>query len=145
MQKKIENYIHHYLGCEVIRKDEIWQLKSVEIGLNTNIIGKIRRKQEDRQTWDLENFEFRNGEIPIKPILRPLSDMTEDEFKVVCKIVNWNEDEYDVKWFIAEYQDVFIRIGFIHSFELTKYLLEQSFDLFGLIKDGLAIDRSKLN
>jgi hypothetical protein len=76
---QLKDVLHYYLGCEVIFKDEAWKLKSVEIGINGNICGKITRKRHDRQTYDLENYEFRKGESTIMPILWPLSDMTEEE------------------------------------------------------------------
>lgn len=60
-EKNIKDYLHLYLGCEVFRNDEIWKLKSVEIGINGNVCGKITRKRQERQTYDLENYEFRNG------------------------------------------------------------------------------------
>jgi hypothetical protein len=70
------------------------------------------------------------------PILRPLSDMTEEE-----------HESYETYYMSLEAQ----REEDHHSIceveiaaHTTQWLLSKSFDLFGLIDAGLAIDKTKL-
>lgn len=66
-----------------------------------------------------------------KPILRPLSDMTEEEEGEYWKIrgTGWTSE--------TESQMIREATG-------TKYLLSKGFDLFGLIESSQAIDRTTL-
>jgi hypothetical protein len=70
----------------------------------------------------------------IKPILRPLSDMTEEESKEIGFWGVWHDVEFnalawdDVHW----------------SPEDFRILLSHHFDLFNLIPEGLAIDACTL-
>jgi hypothetical protein len=59
-----------------------------------------------------------------KPILRPLSDMTETEKREVegCLM-----DDYE--------------FGFLHKPFTVKYLISKHFDVFGWIEKGLAISK----
>lgn len=171
--KELKDYLHLYLGCEVEYKGEIWKLKSVEIGINGNICGRITRKRYDRQTYDLENYEFRDNQIPFKLIPRPLSDITEwiehsgNLFIPLKVLAGWagtcSAEDWEVKDnFTVEHKKVTgctFRItdsgDFImkrsekwKDFEVCSQqvfmfqkLLEWHFDIFGLIKSGLAIDK----
>jgi len=66
----------------------------------------------------------------IKPILRPLSDMTEDEA---------NNEVWET---VPEYNDF---KGLVcHVSPAFRYLLSRHFDLFGWIEKGLAIDKTKI-
>lgn len=64
----------------------------------------------------------------IKPILRPLSDMTEEE-----------EAEYLQIVFSHEHSNTMRNLS--KDAEGVKYLLSKGFDLFGLIEEGLAIGK----
>lgn len=111
----------------------------------------------------------------IKPILRPLSSMTEEETEHVANMcyhsVFDNAPEFENKVFpddpdleaagmIAFEQGEKFRYGLtidwygvrfsvngsdmrIKTYEIVGYLLSRSFDLFGLIDAGLAIDSTK--
>jgi len=69
--------------------------------------------------------------LPFKhrPILRPLSDMTDDELNEHADLVN--------NW--GEYMDVLMREA-----QASIYLIRQGFDVFGWIETGLAIDKTKM-
>jgi len=103
MDKKIEDYLHLYLGCDV-RHNNGSIVKMNSIALNNMLNNK----------YEMQEY---------KPILRPLSDMTEEEKIEVRK---------------------FDKVELPH-FELTRYLLSKHFDLFGLIEAGLAIEKTKVN
>lgn len=99
--------------------------------------------------------------------LRPFSDMTEEEAKIFMdlrsdaevykKDVFDNYIEFKYKWFDEDVRPTThdgkcysaIGIGkdaaklFVHP-EKLLYLLKQGFDLFNLIPEGLAIDKTKL-
>lgn len=68
------------------------------------------------------------GKIVAKPILRPLSDMTEEEEMEVQYLVDIQGFGYDA----------------LIGAKITQYLLSRHFDLFGWIEAGLAIDKTKL-
>ena len=94
-----------------------------------------------------------------KPVLRPLSDLTNDEYHL--KIKSWfiNHAENDVQittydngnyiGLTATYKmmgdvftDIIINAGGINDTDywLVENLLKNHFDVFGLIEKGLAID-----
>lgn len=109
----------------------------------------------------------------IKPILRPLSDMTEEEILEVAKITNclpirWQEN-YKVVKPENPNEGIEIRCGsysvrvtfkgciYFHDYtkpnaaiylpktpDIIRCLLSKHFDLFGLIESGLAVDKTKL-
>lgn len=81
-----------------------------------------------------EAIEIKN----VKPILRNLSSMTEEETiasELGC---------YDYRGVIVYYDPMFP-----HSEQFSPdqfaYLLSKSFDVFNLIEDGVAIDRDSIN
>lgn len=106
MEKKIEDYLHLYMGCACEIRDGIAFI--VDIITPSTIIGVNERK------WK------------VKPVLRPLSDMTNEELEHMTDATRRNKSMI--------YQ---------HA-ERTAYLLSQGFDLFGLIESRLAIDKKTI-
>ena len=121
MEKKIEDYLHLYLGCEVW--DSYNEKKGVLFGIDLNTSGFDNVKVLHKVVWSL-SFEW------IKPILRSVNDMTEEEKRNIDG-TDWNNTIPGGAW---EY-----------SPETFRYLLSKHFDLFGLIKSGLAINAAELN
>lgn len=77
----------------------------------------------ERVNWDYSK---------IKPILRPLSDMTDYEKSDITKSIG---------------QEISISVPNMQvniNPSLFLYLLKQEFDLFGLIESGQALDKTKL-
>ena len=130
MEKKIEDYLHLYLGSEAtvcagdIDIDGIGLLVKIDTnyGQKTAIVEKGKFCSE-------VGVEF------IKPILRPLSDITKKEKK---EMVDTQE-----KLVIHGYDKPVNLL--VDSGETFRYLLSKGFDLFGLIEAGLAIDKTKLD
>lgn len=60
--------------------------------------------------------------ITIKPYLRPMSSMTEEEYKFYKRYFNWYEQSLE------------------NMVELIDWLISHHFDYRGLIEKGLAID-----
>ena len=91
MKKELKDYLHLYLGCIVdVKKktdDKFHRGKMVEITDGSNHGNWIIVRFDDvitttSQTWETlssNQHYFFIGEDSIKPILRPLSDMTTDE------------------------------------------------------------------
>jgi hypothetical protein len=109
--KEIKDYLHLYLGCKIVFNDDmVWILSGVHrfyAILDGGAFGVI--KVTDYST--------------IKPILRPLSNMTEDEI-MEWRLINAGSQMPTIQ----------------QSAEEVKHLLSKHFDLFGLIEAGLAID-----
>lgn len=118
-EKKIKDYLHLYLGCEVMYIDGMSLiLKSISINR-----ARIGAKDDDVHfNVPVENF---------KPILRPLSDMSEEEFK-----------ECDLK----THPKFWMTDSSIWCFtaEKTRYLLSKQFDLFNLHEAGLCLYKTDL-
>ena len=122
MATKILDYAHLYIGCEVEvdqtaynGSKHIWTLVGVEI--KPDCVFYIVLRDGNYQS-------FHN--TPIKFILRPLSDMTDDERSVYLELNTTRENKEQCE---ANY---------------TVYLLSKSFDLFSLIQSGEAIDKTTL-
>ena len=81
MKKELKDYLHFYLGCEV------WDLynekKGVLFGVDLNTSGMDNVKVLHNVVWDLK---YEN----IKLILRPLSDITEEEAIECWKLTDTN-------------------------------------------------------
>lgn len=94
--------------------------------------------EEARQDFPLED-------IDVKPILRHLEDMTEDQAKDMYAIVFGDPRSVLNDWKRSlPWANDFIGIG---KFEprITVWLLSQGFDLFGLIESGEAIRKEASN
>lgn len=112
MTKKIDDYLKYYIGCRVF--DE-----SVYNDLTPDLLA-----------WVIKQ----NRADELKPILRPLSDMTLEDGKYFGI-----EDEKE----LGEWKYDFGYFGVLPPDDF-HYLLSRGFDLFGLIDAGLAIDKTKL-
>ena len=137
--KELKDYLHLYLGCQFVMK----------------INGPERLTAQMNFGADALNASLDSKE-PITPILilRPLSDMTQDEADVIWGILDWNERitgvaritdiirEFDV---IEEDNDTTSNAHWGYLCKILPYLLKYGFDLFGLIDAGLAIDKTTLN
>lgn len=119
--KDIKDYLHLYLGCKV----EIGAtLPGMLLGVEGNT-AFVKHFTEGRICMALKQ---------VKPILRPLSDMTEEEG--VEAEVAWKEG--------SNYGETIGQgLNCAYAYRL-KYLLSKGFDLFNLIPKGLAIDKSSL-
>lgn len=146
MKKDIKDYLYLYIGCEIMDEYNNKVGKLVAIDYSEENPVRVLHKV----TWRLEYSE-------VKPILRPLSDMTIEELE---------EQEAVIKIFMPDFSvtekdrlDAIERINKhgisalrfdedsnpLMIFEVLRLLLKQGFDLFGLIESGLAIDKTKLN
>lgn len=118
---------HLYLGCEVAN----------------SLTGRHGLLFEVVRGRDLDN---------IKPILRPLSDMTDEE-ALKCGEILGGMSHLSNDSIIHQIKDLIgtnklytmqTNISGIKWIYLTPFLLKQSFDIFGLIESGEAINKTTL-
>jgi hypothetical protein len=103
---------------------------------------------EDTRVIDLKNIQRVLDWETCKPILRPLSDLTEEITHNGEKFVpiDWLEEKY----FLTDLPEQCARIieddRWVNqsSYMLIEQLIEWHFDVFGLIDNGLAVDINTL-
>lgn len=164
--KEIKDYLHLYLGCECVTDDGRtgWFAGFDICEKDYSIVMITVRFPGEEEDWSVLND---NDECDrIKLVLRPLSDMTEEEAAHIGQLVYGKPDS--VKWRI-EHKNGYLKIYRKHyqkaitidyasadldfydgdeldtslrQIEIFQYLLSKSFDLFGLIDAGLAIDKT---
>lgn len=122
-EKKIEDYLHLYLGCEchTVAPDGIGHM--IPERINTYWIDRSRQ----------------DGTVLI-PILRPLSDMTEEEASGCWRLAGGSTQVTNPK---LSLQDLTWYSDFnVYQWAIVfKHLLSKHFDLFGLIESRLAIQK----
>lgn len=124
MEKKLSDVLHMYLGCEVFikkpktRKPKIWTL----VGVDNTFENPVRCSNGEY----LCACSFND----VKPLLRPLSDMTEEEYDLWDNGIDGGLVQGTTDMIEQEAKK-------------TLYLLKREFDLFGWIEAGLAIDKTK--
>lgn len=129
MKKELKDYLHLYLGCEVLTNEG----KGILIAVFNQDDGVISELVSLSDGGDPDSIEW------VKPILRLLSDMTEDEFYEFKKLADNDASE------LAYIENVVnIHTTLFHEFEATRYLLSKGFDIFSLIPAGLAINKTTL-
>jgi len=122
--KEIKDYLHLYLGCEVMLPD--------------GFINKMVISSDDTHK---EISLWLAILTKCKLILRPLSDMTQEEAIEVWRLCHPTDIQTKAYQVIDYYRH---NINFYESIEWL-FLLSKHFDLFGLIEAGLAIDKTKIN
>lgn len=132
MGKELKNYLHLYLqaGIKCQRMGE--EGEAVMTGISYDDTQKI---------WWVyfENEESGYAVLEdVFPLLRPLDSMTEEEKKELINISSKACTEFKG---IAVYDKSATHSGYISGAE-TVYLLSKHFDLFSLIENNLAIDKT---
>lgn len=135
MKKDIKDYLHLYLGCWCEcspPRTEIFHGQLQQIDVNGCCV--VADISVTRNT----HVRF------IKPILRPLSSMTFEEFR---KLFGENFSESYCKARIKSINSsmwvLYKTIGEIGNFDTVPNLLAEGFDLFNLINEDLVIDKTK--
>lgn len=157
MEKKIEDYLHLYLGCKVYIKGEITK-GMFDDGQEVDIIGTLSSVSGNYWGIDTEHGSIGTDKAIFKLLLRPLTDITEEEmfafFLIYCpkeQLVEDNSREsmwvgYFGKTEAKERVKIKLLKNIISLTPIeTVYLVSKGFDLFGLIESGLAIDLATLN
>lgn len=139
-ERKLSDYLHFYLGCEV---QIATRRMSTDGMIDDTRIGIFQGYWDNHRLS--ARIQFRAGPeghcqiFFIKPILRPLSDMAYEEFVEAGKI------------HISEGGTIAVTLEEVRSNTVLPmrpktfvYLLSKGFDLFNLIPDGLASDKTTL-
>lgn len=138
--KTIENILHLYLGCDVKHNDSSHVFKLTGYDIST---GQI--------TLHGKCDIYCKLTADYKPILRPLDSMTEEE-----AITLYDEmfpdvqrrDDFKAKIIIDQVTRTGVyyegKVSIMDYVNWFPWLLSKSFDLFGLIDSGLALDATKL-
>lgn len=121
---KLQDYLHLYIGCEgeFTPPDGIAYYRPEK--LTPDILGRVL----------YDGYAF-------KPLLRPLSDMTEEEEEEWLSLREEARKAFQGKFADSDWAT---HRGFCEG-SGTLYLLSRPryFDLFGLIDAGLALDKTK--
>ena len=151
MDKRIEDYLHLYLGCEVE-----WGFEA------RKKIGRLAGKDE-RYGWQI--FDPSNAIVSYHPcrtdllkiILRPLSDMTDEHINELWDTVGYNPEyespaypgmtkrKFLKRVFEENGNEQRIEIKFENAAIIQNFLRKKGYDCDGLIPAGLAIDKSQMN
>lgn len=140
---QLKDVLHLYIGCE----SKVTGGEFYDDGLGKIVV--IDHEEHlitvsDRTIYDRTKYCVEADISDITPILRPLSDMTEDEVNYVYLFIHNQKLTYKWQNAIMHLSDGIRNGGIGFTPELTIYLLSRSFDLFGLIESGQAIDKTKL-
>jgi hypothetical protein len=157
-EKNLKDYLPFYIGCECQTPLGIMELSSIDIHDQYPVwfryMGRFgqytpKLNYEVLSKHGLRGRAFYFNEV--KPLLRPLSDMTEQEFKEIFKPIQpgdvTDEDFKEaMQHLIKNGIDAFDFDGVSAQivFEYTRLLLSKHFDIFELIPAGLAIDKTTL-
>lgn len=148
MSIEIKDYLHLYLGCEVAVIDKMAaEYNCEEIIYTDKLKGVTESEVKPGEMIAIIGDVFQEEYIDrIKPILRPLSDMSDDECwysqNAFGHFVKGTSEPYIqnrlhcIKDSYTDFRNILP-----HQF---AWLLKQGFDLFGLIESGLAIDKTKI-
>lgn len=162
--KNIKDYLHLYIGCDVM----LCEPEGTPIKVNLRGLTRERTDGEDMlriQVYENDGDDGYEGrgmiwcdEEEIELILRPLSDMTEEEGNEFfrnkyrethvfdwfnCVAVNKAGIEYTFTYHSSSRKrNKIIMFDDLHPNDFI-WLLSKGFDLFGLIDAGLAIKKSQ--
>ena len=152
MNKKIEDYLPYYIGQKILVVKPSFAMMHNDC---------IHSGEIETLTPNLLSKILYATKVQVKPILRPLSDMTDEDANVVWEALGLNPDyEESMKRdgnnsatkskYLQDYffrKQVFgghsERFDFRENIVLVYTLLKMGFDLFGLIEANLAVDKTK--
>lgn len=165
--KKIEDYIHLYIGCDVlveINPDATQQVaKIIGVHIDKWVDGNYHPTIEVDFGYQTNRTHYYQNQI--KLLLRPLSSMTEEEAKELIQFEKLNREYANVDFnIITGYKGniVAIEVNYtivdedivlpkVWTFNFCamnsddfRHLLSKGFDIFGLIDANLALDATKI-
>ena len=117
--KNIKDYLHHYIGQEFL---------ILKTGKRAKFDYYYPSAKEPIGTYGQVKADYTTNQVRL--LLRPLSDMTDKETIEITKHYAPEEKYIETGSYV------------VINGKMHLWLLKQGFDLFGLIKAGLAIDKS---
>lgn len=126
-------FLHFYVGQNILnQRGEVTQLHGISA---TSALYSM-----DKQ-GDWWNFD----EYPIKPILRQLSTMTPEEFNIIFDTTtNPNIANDRIREMSQSFYELSKFLCLWGNYDSTPRLCDAGFDIFNLIKDGLAVDAATI-
>ena len=127
MQPNISDYLHLYLGCDCYLDGTIYKLEPRFLPTN-----------------------WKHADLPHKPILRTVYDLTDTEYLRCFKILkgtsslNENAQITNARDLIQQMGLRVTKITGAEWIKLTIYLISIQIDLFGLIDAGLAYNKKEI-
>lgn len=150
--KTLESILHMYLGCDVMTEDNrVGRLAGIDLCQKDNSITMltIRYSDDTEDDWTVINDDGYFSRL--KPILRPLDSMTEEEAKDLYDQMYPDvprRDDFKARIIIDQVTGTGVyyegKVSIIDYVNWYPWLLSKSFDLFGLIDSGLALNATKL-
>jgi len=163
MEKKLIDYIHFYIGQPCVNS---WFAETHDMYDNGWILAGVDKMSA--KPYKLDNSDDFTWSKEVLVILRPLSDMTEEEAIALYCSEPWHHvsksyiKQAVIKENVKGHQPNIIEIdhagpsgssGYCMGTDLLylnklsarqfAFLLSRGFDLFGLIESGLALDKTK--
>jgi hypothetical protein len=145
MKTEIKDVLHLYLGCEAnVEVSEYYEAGQGKI-ISIDLEGEVCVISNKSTKYCVE-AAFHD----IIPILSKLPDMTEEEcweWQREFTFFHVSDDEYGrayIEGRLHVIKDRVISSERMFRPEQTAWLLSKGFDLFGLIEQGLAIDKATL-
>lgn len=140
--KHLAPYLPYELNCQTVDKGEV-------------VISKLNAAYSDNSYSFMNIVESEKGFEDIKPILRPLSDLTKDDKfselineELICGAWKFVHDDWTTSIQTSNNQHTLLIIQNEVAPECTvlffNYMIENHYDVFGLIEQGLAIDINTL-
>lgn len=128
---KLKDCIQFYLWCDVLIPEDgkIGKLIGVDMYPECSIFNITHADGDDYSVLNDFGTNDERDIDRIKPILRPLSDMTDEEINHKRSILTETKDYSKYERQVAE---------------MFHYMITRGFDLFDLIPSGQAIDKTKL-
>lgn len=166
MKTEFKDVAHLYLGCEIMTPDGRGFLSAVSFSrvrergnenrisvhfheilhTKSSVDGYDKKRNYGDYLLTAERYtaiatsdpDFTEFEMPggCQPILRPLSDMTEEEMNACAPLILADPYKLIKEWNGTDVMQF--------SAKCALYLLKQGFDLFDLIPSGQAIDATTL-
>lgn len=130
--KHLAPYLPYGLKVHESFSNRIGELRSLNINGKVNVLHKV--------IWCFEIEE-------IKPILRPLSDLTKELYQHEI-LIRWGgglSEKAKVKWLNDITDEIKLTAYNALRYDFVELLFEHHFDVFGLIPQGLAISINTLN
>lgn len=130
----------HKVLCSVTKKGVVRKLKPMNSGISMPVNQVCDITLIKTLNTDIIN-DFVNDNIVLKPYLRPMSSMTEEERKELSTILNYEFYVDDDFALVAEDDRHRIRLELCEGY--IDWLIAHRFDLRGLIPMDLALKATK--
>lgn len=156
--KTLKDYAHLYLGCDIQYPDTDGTIITAKLTGTTNGDGlettyfEVQKNTSgsptvgDYLSWE-PNGHHNSNALHVKLILRPLSDMTQEEGRKYVELRGY-EAINSVTILAGGIEFTHPGMNTYISFENNKpeqfaFLLSNGFDIFGLIEAGLAVSKTE--